>query len=85
MDQIISDPKNIARILPILKIIIDKAEFPKSTEFQEKIVKNFKKYPEEVAKLLNEKYPHEISVLSQPGISSPIASAVSRSVSSERQ
>ena len=85
LDQIISDTKNIARILPILKIIIDKAEFPKSTEFQEKIVKNFKKYPKEVAKLLNEKYPHEISALSQPGISSPIASALSRLAISERQ
>ena len=85
LDQIISDPKNIARILPILKIIINKAEFPKSTEFQEKIVKNFKKYPEEVAKLLNEKYPNEILALSQLRISSPSASAVSRSLNSERQ
>ena len=85
LDQIISDPKNIAKILPILKIIINEAEFPKFKEFQEKIVKNLKKYPKEVVELLNEKYPNEILALSQPGISSPIASAVSLSVSSERQ
>jgi ankyrin repeat protein len=56
------EPKGDKKEFEILKIIADKAKFPQSERFKRKVIKDFKKFPEEIQNLLIKKFPKEFSL-----------------------